>query len=230
MYLTAEGLFGEELWSLLDVYGRLKDMGEDKAASKFWKANPQLTAYMQFKNDLAPLIEQRVSAYGEVIPEALPPVYREIQDAEVEIREPIANENEAWISAQVTAYAQAHSDFRNTRVDPSGVIRTRANELFPGTQGDATRFYGMVEGNPTKAAEFMQSLPQLEARIMWEQERMQQLLLAQMGSIEAAGQITRQNQVEEAGQNIDPNSPLGRLLSDPEGIPAHLAAAYGLNQ
>jgi hypothetical protein len=230
MYLTAEGLFGEELWSLLDVYGRLKDMGEDKAASRFWKANPQLTAYMQFKNDLAPLIEQRVSAYGEVIPEALPPVYREIQDPEVEIREPIANENESWISAQVTAYAQAYSDFRNTRVDPSGVIRTRANELFPGTQGDATRFYRMVEGNPTKAAEFMQSLPQLEARIMWEQERMQQLLLAQMGSIEAAGQITRQNQVEEAGQNIDPNSPLGRLLSDPEGIPAHLAAAYGLNQ
>ena len=34
--------------------------------------------------------------------------------------------------------------------------------------------------------------------------------------------------VQTTQTQIDPNTPLGRLLSDPEGIPQHLLEAYGL--
>jgi hypothetical protein len=113
MYDTAEQLYGEDLFDHFDVWGRLKDAGESKAAKKYWDDHPQLKAYMEFKDAQLPLIEERVGEIGRLLPEAAPPQFRG------EPPEDFSDPNQelpysAWADQQYMTYATGERDVRES--------------------------------------------------------------------------------------------------------------------
>jgi len=101
MYEEAEKRYGEDLWDLFEVYGRIKDM-DSKAARQMWKDYPQMEGYIEFRDEQLVLIAQRVAELGAKIPEAVPPLYREGQMEPTEITPD--NNKEAWIEGMVLSY------------------------------------------------------------------------------------------------------------------------------
>ena len=240
MYDTAEHLFGDTLWDKFEVYGRLKEMGETRAAREYWKDNPELQSYMTFKDEQIPLIDNRVQEFARLIPEPKGPFYRDedVQKIEgvPEYKSFNVDQRESWVNNQVLSYAQGYSDFANQRQDVKEYIRAQADTMWPGTRSGADRYYRLVDENPARATEVLQANAELEARVRWEFERILRLGLAREQEFVAAG-ADRMAEIQQFGgateqsfesilPQIDPNSPLGRLINDPEGVPLHLLAAY----
>ena len=212
MHKAAENLFGADLWNKFEVYSRLKDLGEDKAAGEFWDANAELGYYMDFKEQELPLIDEKVSQFGRLIPEARPPIYRGEDQEQVTPNSYNPDSNEAWINSQVTAFSQAYTDYSGRRPDLMTAIRKQADEFWPQTRSQADRYYGLVEKDPTAAAKLVSGNAYLEARITWEYEQLVRLELAQSGEFLLAAQ---------GGEQIDQQSPevqmaphMQRLIQD----------------
>lgn len=111
MYETAEQLYGEDLFDHFDVWDRLRDAGESRAAKKYWDDHPQLKAYMKFRDSQLLLIEARVGDIGRLLPEAAPPQFRG------EIPEDFSDPNRelpysAWADEQYLKYATGERDIR----------------------------------------------------------------------------------------------------------------------
>jgi hypothetical protein len=227
MYDVATELFGDDLWSKFEIYSRLKDLGEDKAAKQFWKDNPELSGYMQLKEDTLPTIDEKVDHFGTLIPEAKPPKYRH-EDYDVTPMAPDTDSREAAITAQVNAYAEAYTDFSGRRTDIRDIIRDQADEIWPNTRSAADKYYQLlVSGDASGAADYLQSEEELQARVMWEFDKIQRFDLTAMGQLfQAAGAAPGLEEPFQAPPGIDPNTPLGRLFNDPQGIPEHLWQAY----
>ena len=82
-------------------------------------------------------------------------------------------------------------------------------------------------GNASGASEYLSSKEELQARVMWEFDKIQRLDLATLGQLfQSAGAAQGMEQPFEAPPRIDPNTPLRRLFNDPQGIPDHLWQAY----
>jgi len=122
----AVGLFGEDLFNHFDVWTRLKEAGESKAAKKYWDDHPQLAAYTKFKKEQALLIDARVDAIGNLIPEASPPQFRgEPPEDYSQPQEPTYSE---WADQQYTEYATGERDVREA---VSAETRQAAINLSP---------------------------------------------------------------------------------------------------
>ena len=229
MYQTAEILFGDDLWMKFDIYSRLKDLGEDKAAKRFWKDNPELGLYMQYKEEQLPVIESRVGAISRLIPEAKQPRYRDGQTYEGAQTMPYnTDEREATILNAVRAYAEQFSNFGGRDVDLRDAIRDDADGIWPGTRSLANRYYDLVSKDPKAAAELLQKNPAMAARVVWEYDRLLRIMLSQAGELYAAASLGEK--FPETGQPQQFTGALGRLMQDPEGLPPHIAEAFGINQ
>ena len=214
MYQLAEQTLGADLWDKFEVYSRLKDMGEDKAAREFWNDNPELAGYMQLKEDHLPIIEQRVSAFERLLPEAKPPVYRGEAEPEVEAQSYNPNPREAWVMNQVASYSQGFTDYSGRRTDLIEVVSQHADNVWPDTSASAQRYYQTVRTNPKRAAEMLQGNPALEARITWEYRQVAALEESMTGNfVEATGGMP-QGQQQQQGVDFRTSPSLQRLIQD----------------
>ena len=227
MYQIAEELFGEDLWDQFEIYSRLKDLGEDKAAREFWKDNPGLSGYMELKETTLPKIEEKVDHFGTIIPEKKPAKYRH-EEYDITPQAPVSDDREAAILAQVLAYSEAFTNYSGQRTDIKGIIREQADEIWPNTRRDANNYYQMLTaGKADKAADYLKERGELQARVMWEFDKIQRLDLTTLGQMfQAAGAAQGLEEPFAEPPGIDPNTPLGRLFNDPQGIPEHLWRAY----
>ena len=105
-YDKAERHFGEHLWDMFDVYGKLKEI-DPKLAKKYWKEHPELKQYMDMKDEELAAYEAAADRVASAIPESRPPAYRMGQAPEVapqEGAEPTADE--AWVASEISRYLE----------------------------------------------------------------------------------------------------------------------------
>ena len=217
MYDVAERLFGEDLWELFDAYSQLKKMGETRAARQFWRDHPQLSAYMQFREDQMTVIEARVAALGARIPEPKPPVYRG-EEPLPEPQIPMSDDSEARVTALVLSYAEKYTSSGRRPTNIVKVIREDADERWPETKAKARHYFNLLRTDPTKAAQYLLENPELYTRVMWELDRIISLSLAQEGALASAA--AQEVQQQQPLTPITPSTPVERLLLDAQrGIP-----------
>jgi hypothetical protein len=102
LYDIAEGELGDDLWDHFEVWSRIRDI-DSKAARRYWKDHPQLDRYVtEIKPEGIGEIAAKLQFVGSVLPEALPPEYRDSFGPEANPF--INNERDAWIESQVLAY------------------------------------------------------------------------------------------------------------------------------
>ena len=106
-----EQLYGDDLFDHFDVWDRLRDAGESKAAKKYWDDHPQLKAYLEFRDSQLPLIEERVGQIDRLLPEAIPQQFRG------DIPEDFSDPNQelpysAWADQQYLMYATGEREVR----------------------------------------------------------------------------------------------------------------------
>ena len=127
MHETAEQLYGQDLFDHFDVWDRLRDAGESRAAKKYWDDHPQLKAYMEFRDAQLPLIEERVGQIDRLLPESIPPQFRG------DIPEDFSDPNQAlpysaWADQQYLVYATGEREVR----EPLGAeVQRAAANLSP---------------------------------------------------------------------------------------------------
>jgi hypothetical protein len=236
LYQTVEQLWGAEIWDKWSVYHQLKDMGEVKAAKKYFKDNPELKGYLELRDELEPLIEEKVSDLADQMDKPKGPFYREentMPDPNVGVESFNVDAQQRWIEEQVMTYAQGVGDTGRfqTHTDVMDIIRTQANTTWPNTRNAAQQYYKLSGSDPAKAASMLESNPELEARIKWEYERILRIALAREFELEAsAAKLAEEfeSMVPQGGaesptsfENLAPG-PLQRLLNDPEGLPSQL--------
>jgi len=236
-YQTVEQVFGDNIWDKWSVYHELKDMGETKAANKYFKDNPELKGYLVMRDEMLPIIDQKVLELGDTIEERQGPFFRgeeNVIDPNVEIQSFNVDEQQRWISDQVMSYAQGQSANNRTQADVVDHIRAQADSLWPSTKQSARRYYKIVNSNPNGAASMLQENAELETRVRWEFDRILRIALAREGELEASAaryqseleQMGVQGQSPTAFENLAPG-PLKRLLNDPDGLPPHLWELLG---
>ena len=239
---TAENIFGEDLWDHFEVYNLLKEADEMKAARQYWKDNPQLGLYMKFRDETDKILDQKVNDVADSIPEAAPPIYRNAARDEVDTEGALeamsfeANERNNKINSLVRAYSQAYTDQTGKKESVTDAIRKQANRLWPGTTSQARRYYGLADSDPEAAVDYIIKRAELQQRVAWEYDKIIALDLMSRGElVRAAGiegfegvQPTQDEAIEAPQPQVDPNTPLGRLLFSEGGLPDHLAEAYGV--
>src|SRR3990167_4367893 len=141
MHDTAEQLYGGDLFDHFDVWSRLQDAGESKAAKKYWEDHPQLKAYLEFRDSQLPLIEERVGLIDRLLPESISPQFRG------EVPEDFSDPNQqlpysAWADQQYLMYATGEREVR----EPVGAeVQQAAINLSP----PLYRLYqDMIRGEP----------------------------------------------------------------------------------
>ena len=230
-YQTAEQVFGEGIWDKWSVYHQLKDMGETKATNKFFKDNPELKGYLALRDDVMPVIDEKVTELGKQIQPTRGPFYRDentMPDPNVGVQSFNVNEQQQWIDDQVMAYMQGQSDVPEKYTDVVDIVRNQANAIWPNTVRPAREYYKLTDTNLTRAADMLQENPELEARIKWEFDKIMRIALARDGELEVSA-ARYQQELASIGAPESPTSfeqlapgPLQRLLNDPEGLPPHL--------
>ncbi len=231
-YQTVEQVFGENIWDKWSVYWELKDMGENKAAARYFKEHPELKGYRALRDEILPIIDEKTTDIASQMTPPKGPFYRDentMPDPAIGVQSFNVDEQQRWIEEQVMAYAQGESVRQNEHTDAMDIIRSQADALWPNTRRPSTRYYKTVDNNPSGAAAMLQENPELEARIKWEFERILRIALSREGELEASA-AQFQSRMEEMGitgepptsfENLAPG-PLQRLLNDPDGLPFHL--------
>ena len=235
---AAENLFGEDLWDHFEVYNLLRDAGEFEAARQYWKDHPQLELYGDFKDETELIVESKINSVSNSIPKAKPPLYR---DAALNSPDtpsaPSAlpfdpNERNNLINSLVVAYSNAFTDDTGNKEEVRDAIRGQADKLWPGTRSQADKYYGFIEEDPQKAVDYLLERNLLQQRIAWEYGKVQLLDLMSKGEIFRAAGIEGFEDVQPSRDetlnqpNLEPDTPLGRLIRDAGGIPDHLAESY----
>ena len=234
-YQTVEQVFGEDIWDKWSVYWELRDMGETKAAAKYYKEHPELEGYRGLRDEVLPVIDAKTLELGGQIDPPQGPFYRDentMPDPAIGVQSFNVDEQQRWISEQVMAYAQGGESGRfEDHTDAMAVIRAQADALWPNTRSPAKSYYNTVDGNPSSAAAMLQENPELEARIKWEFERVLRIALSREGDLEASaaqfqGRMEAMGVEGEAPTSFEnlASGPLQRLLNDPDGLPPHLWA------
>lgn len=183
MYDAAEAIFGEDLWDHFAVYNELKDMGETKAAKKYWDDHPQLEGYVNLRDQTLPDIEAKVNRIGFILPEPKEPVFRDGEEADFPDAPPEPS-SEDWIDAQVLAYATGQQQ-DDAPEDVRKFIREQADNLWPGTRSLADKYYRTED--PERAREILLESSALAARVEWESEALRQLELVKEGRFAETG-------------------------------------------
>ena len=209
----AEGLFGPDLWNTFEVYSRLKDMNEDKAAAQWWKDHPELGGYMDLKEEWLPRIDSKVAEFAQILPEAQPPVFRGEQDPEIPASFYTSDTSEAWIASNVLSYANSYTNYNSRRPDLAEFIRKDADGRWPRTRNVTDGYYKLLETSPGDASQYLLKHPEISGRIVWETERLRSLQLAREGDLTMAAQAIQQPAQQE-GTNMNITPALQRLIQD----------------
>ncbi|MHC4891597.1 MAG: hypothetical protein ACYTEO_19255, partial [Planctomycetota bacterium] len=103
-YQEAAFKYGEDLWDLFGVHGKIKEI-DPKAAKKFWKDHPQLGQYIDDRDARKILIENELERFTDALPEDAPMMWRE-DEAPEGFDEEVSREEDpaAWMTTMVAQY------------------------------------------------------------------------------------------------------------------------------
>ena len=186
LYDAAEEIFGEDLWDHLAVQSALFDLGDKKAAFQYRDDHPQLKGWTELRDQTLPDIEAKVNRLGELLPEAIGPIFRDKDQAEVPDGPPLPS-REDWINAQILAYATGQQQ-EDTPKDIRQFIREQADNRFPGTRAEANLYYQRLDKKIEVAQNMLMFNTALSARIAWEIDALRNLSLVQQGQFAQIGE------------------------------------------
>ena len=186
LYDSAEEIFGEDLWAHLAVQTALFDSGDRKAAFQYRDDHPQLEGWTELRDQTLPEIETKVDRIGSLLPDAIEPVFRDREQAEVPDGPPVPSTQD-FINAQILAYSTGVQQ-DDAPKDVKDFIRAQADSQWPGTRSEANLYYKRLDQKVEVAQKMLMHNSALSARVAWEAEALRNLSLVQEGQFAQVGE------------------------------------------